>query len=254
MLLPSAVIRFEKLLIDNSPALLTAIGVVGTVSTAVLTGKASIKAHDILTHGVADWERKHQLEYTTKEKVELTWKLFIPAVGSGLLTATAIIGANRIGTRRAAGLAAAFTLSEKAYSEYKDKVLETLGPKKEQALRDGLAQDKVSRTPGSREVIIVGTDVLCFDAYTGRYFKSSMEALKRAQNDLNVEVLHNNYASLSDLYNLLDIPTTSGSDELGWNLDNLLEMKFSTTMSEDGRPCISVDFQLDSVRDYYKMG
>lgn len=243
--MPAGLMKIEKLLIDNSPALLTAIGVTGVVTTAVLTGKASIKAHEIIGESP-------QLE--AREKVELTWKFFVPAVGSGLLTVAAIVGANRIGTRRAAGIAAAFTLSEKLHTEYRDKVVEKLGQNKEQALRDELAQDRVSRTAGSREVIVVGTDVLCYDAYTGRYFQSTMETLKKAQNDLNSEVLHNNYASLTDLYNLLGIPKTSGSDEIGWNLDNLLDMRFSTTMSEDGRPCISVDFQLDSVRDYYKMG
>src|SRR6187549_743986 len=87
----------EKILLDNSPALLTAIGVVGTVTTAYLTGTASIKADRILRE---DHDRRLQdangisaelLPATPKEKVELTWKLFVPPVGSGLLTISAII-------------------------------------------------------------------------------------------------------------------------------------------------------------------
>jgi hypothetical protein len=190
--------------------------------------------------------------FTPKENFETVWKLYVPAVGSGLLTITAIIGANRIGTRRAAGVAAAFTLSEKAYSEYREKVIEKLGANKEQAIRDEVAQDRVNRISGSREVIITGTDVLCMDGYTGRYFQSSMEELKRAQNAVNKEVINNSYASLSDLYNELGIPKTNVSDEVGWNVEHMLDMKFTATISEDGRPCIFVSYDLDSTRDYWR--
>ena len=44
--------RVQKLAIDNSPQILTAIGVVGTVSTAVLAGKATVV--DAVGTGVPD--------------------------------------------------------------------------------------------------------------------------------------------------------------------------------------------------------
>lgn len=247
----AALTKLEKLLIDNSPAVLTAIGVTGVVTTAVLTGKASIKAVELIKEA-NEKDDVHDLYMPARERFDLTWKLYIPAVGSGLLTCAAIIGANRIGTRRAAGIAAAFTLSERAYDEYKSKVVEKLGPDKERALRDELAQERVDRNPGGSQIIITGTKVLCYDSYTGRYFESSMTEMQDAQNKLNVEVINNQYASLSDLYNLLGIPKTSASDELGWTPERLLDMKFSTVLSEDGRPCISVDYHLDAVRDYWR--
>lgn len=250
--------RSEKLVIDNSPAILTAIGVVGTVTTAVLTGKASIKAHDQIAAEIhirdknLVAEQTYAENLTGKEKFELTWKLYIPPVGAGLLTVAAIISANRIGTRRAAGIAAAYALSEKGYSEYRDKVIEKLGADKEKALRDDIAQDRVSRTPGSREVVVVGTDVLCLDAYSGRYFTSNMQDLLSAQNEINTQVINNMYASLSDLYHILGIAKTSSSDEVGWNVENQLKFEFSTALAEDGRPCLSVSYDLDSTRDYWR--
>jgi uncharacterized protein DUF6353 len=253
--------RLEKFAIDNSPTILTTIGVVGTVTTAVLAGKATYSATLIEVRDYYDVDdffndrekRPGNVNRTTAKKlVERHWKLFVPAVGSGLLTATAIISANRIGTRRAAGIAAAFTLSEKAYSEYRDKIVEKLGTDKERILRDELAQDRVDRNPGGNQIIIAGTDILCYDDYTGRYFTSSMQKLKEAQNELNVQVINNSYASLSELYALLGIPKTGVSDELGWTTDRLLDMKFHPVLSEDGRPCISVDYHVDAVRDYWR--
>ena len=262
MTLAEIVKRAEKFTIDNSPLILTAVGVTGTLTTAYLTGKASFKAAHILEDALDDKRTEIQTDIprgipslSGKEKFCLVWQLYIPAAGTGIITVVAIVAANRIGTRRAAAVAAAYSISERAFAEYREKVLEKVGESKERSVRDDLAQDRVNRNPvADREVIITGGgDVLCYDAFTGRYFKSDMETLKKAQNDLNYRVLNDYYASLSDFYNLIELPTTSFSDEVGWNSNRLLELKFSTVLSEDGRPCISIEFDVDPVRDYYRI-
>jgi hypothetical protein len=239
--------RAAKLAADNSPAILTALSVTGAVTTAYLTGKASFRAAQILAE-----ESPH---LATKEKIDLTWRLYIPAVGTGLMTVGCIVAANRIGTRRAAAVAAAYTLSEKAFTEYREKIVEKLGDKKEQAFRDELAQDRVNRTPSATQQIVMveGNSVLCFDAYTGRYFLSDMETLKKAQNDVNYKVLNEYYASLSDFYDKVGLPSTSMSDEVGWNSDRLLEVNFSTTLSDMSKPCIVLDFAVAPIRDYNRV-
>ena len=95
--------------------------------------------------------------------------------------------------------------------------------------------------------------VLCYEAYTGRYFLCDMETLRKAQNDINHQVLNDSYASLSDLYDLIGLPHNTNSDEVGWNSDKLLELQFSAVISEGGRPCISVDFAVAPVRHYYRL-
>lgn len=243
--------KAEKLIIDNSPSLLTALGVTGTVTTAYLAGRASFKAAELIIveqDDRGDW-------IPPKEQLQLVWTLYIPAVGAGVITVASIIMANRIGTRRAAALAAAYTLSEKAFAEYKDKIVETIGAKKEQAARDAIAQDRVDAyPPDSSQLVMVGTtDVLCYDMFTGRYFQSSMETLRQAQNDLNYSILNNGYASLSDFYSLIGLSTTASSEEVGWTLDKLLELRFSSVLSEQNQPCLAVDFAVAPVRNYHKM-
>ncbi len=66
--------KSEKPITDNSPAILTAIGVTGTLTTAYLTGKATFKAAEILQ---AEFEEYRPC--TTKEKAQFVWKLYIPA-------------------------------------------------------------------------------------------------------------------------------------------------------------------------------
>jgi len=207
---------------------------------------ASGLRHYYLPHGSI-------LEVTQTQKVNLTWKLYVPTVGTGVLTVACIIGANRIGTRRAAAMAAAYSLSEKAFVEYRDKVIEKIGETKEQKVHDAIAQDRVDANPvSSREVIITGGgDVLCHDSITGRYFESNVETLRKAQNDINYKILASNYATLHEFYSLIGLPSTLYSSEVGWNNDNMLELEFTTVLSEEGKPCLSVNYKTYPIRGYY---
>lgn len=246
--------RAEKLIADNSPVILTAVAVTGTITTAVLASRASFKAKELFD--IEEYHREYVEEVAPmdiREKVNLSWKLYVPAVGTGAITIACIIGANRIGTRRAAAMAAAYSLSEKAFVEYKDKVIEKMGETKEQKVRDSIAQDRVDANPVStREVIITGGgDVLCYDSITGRYFESNVETLRKAQNDINQQILSSMYATLHEFYSLIGLPSTLYSSEVGWNNDNMLELQFSTVLSEDGKPCLSVGYATYPIRGYY---
>lgn len=253
-------VKAGKVITDNSPTILTAVAVTGTVTTAYLTGKATFKAAEILREEnrirrFSDDDGRHFRGLNPKEMVQLTWKLYIPAATTGLLTVTCIIGANHIGSRRAAAVAAAYTLSERSFSEYRDKIIEKIGSKKEQEVRDDIAQDQVNRTSANQNqvVIIEGGSVLCFEAFTGRYFLSDMETLKKAQNDTNAQVINDSYASLGDFYDRVGLPGTDQSDEVGWNSDKLMEIIFSGTLTEAGKPCLVITFQVAPVRHYNRL-
>lgn len=253
--------RAGKFVINNSPTILTTIGVTGALTTAYLTGRASFKAAEILARSeelVEELRQDSQEEVpdlTFKDKFEISWKLYIPAAGTAILTVSAIIMANRIGNRRAAALAAAYTLSEQIFAEYKDKVLEKMGETKERKVRDEIAQDRVNKNPvRTSQIIVTGKgDVLCYDSYTGRYFKSTVEDLRKAQNELNHIVLSSYYASLTDFYNLIGLPPTAFSDDVGWNSDELLELEFSATLSEEETPCIVVGFSVSPIRQFHRL-
>lgn len=254
MTLTSLLKRAEKFSTDNSPTILTAIGVVGTLTTAYLTGKASFEAARII-----EFERNEELfkekgspEFDLKQKVKFVWKEYIPAVGTGAVTVSAIIFANRINSKRAAAMALAYSVTEHAFEEYKEKVVERLGQKKEQTVRDELAQEQINRNPvGKHEVIVTGGgDVLCYDTYTGRYFQSSMETLRKAENEVNFYVLHNDFATLNDFYRYIGLSTAAVGEEVGWTCDQALQIEFSTTMSDDSRPCIVINYLVSPIRKY----
>jgi len=247
---------FMKFVTDNSPSILTAVGVVGTVSTAVLTGRATFHASHILQEEEERLERMGEEPLEPKEVVQLVWTLYIPALVSCGFTIAAIVLSNRISNSRAAALAAAYSLSDKAFDDYKAKVKEKIGEHKERTVRDEIAQEQVDNKPASNEKIVQtsnGGDVLCFDAFTGRYFLSDMETLRKAENEVNHTIIHHMYASLSDFYDIVGLPRTQFSDDVGWNADRMIELVFSTTIADDGRPCIVVNFNVMPSNSYYRL-
>ena len=248
---------------NNDTGILTGVGVVGTVSTAILTGRATIKAVRIIDAETAKLKEKFpddaadprmNRELSTQDKVKLVWPQYVPPVGVGAVTVTSIIMANRIAGKQAAALAAAYSLSEKAFTEYKEKVVEKIGQNKETDIHDDIVKDKMKKYPvNTREIILAGTgEVLCFDIMSGRYFQSSVEEIKKAENNTNFEIVHHMYASLSSFYDRIGLPATGFSDMLGFNVDNRCEVKFSTQMSSDDRPCVAIDFHYAPVPDYGK--
>lgn len=252
--------RAQQLLQDNATTLLTAGGVVGTVATAVLAGRASFKASEIIREeelrhvhpeGTTDAiDTGNTLGLDRKDKVLLVWPLFIPSVITGGATIGSIVLANRMSAQKAAALAAAYGLSQKQFEEYKTKVAEKLGIQKAQKVQDELAQDRVNKAPGGNQIVIVEGEVLCFDQPTGRYFRSTMDAINKAVNSTNAHILHHDHASASHFYEELGLPATSWTDEVGWSTDQLLELDISTVMSDDDKPCIAIDFKTLPKADY----
>jgi len=252
--------RAEKFVARNSAVILTTIGVTGTLTTAYLTGKATFKAAEVLrqesaskyveAHVTPDGdilpETKQSEELSFKEKFELTWKLYIPAAVCAGLTVTCIIAANRVDTRRAAALASAYSISERALDEYKAKVLEKLGEEKEKEIREDIARDRVKKNPPSKSNVIVvsGKQSLFLDQWSGRYFFSDMQTVRSALNDFNAKVINETYASLSEFWYLLGLPSTAESDEIGWSTDKLLDLDFSGDITEEGQPCVAMDFRV----------
>jgi len=255
------VVRFTS---ENSAALLTAAGVVGTVATGVLAGRGGFKANQIIAQ--AQLEKHAMLEHEANETgtptpdfpPELSKMEIIIAVGPQALpalltcaaTIAAIIFANKMSAQKAAALAAAYGLAERNLSEYKEKAAEKLTGPKRQQIDDELAQDAVNRTPGHNTVIVGDGEVLCFDMPTGRWFKSTMETIKEAVNATNAEILHHDHANASFFYEELSLDKTVWSDMVGWDRDNLLELNYDSVLTDDGKPAISINFKSMPTEDY----
>lgn len=234
----------------HSPEILTGIGIAGMITTTIMAVRATPKALILIE------ERKEEIDVdklTPIELIKTTWTCYIPAAITGGLSIICLIGASSVNARRNAALATAYTLSESALKEYQEKVIETIGEKKEQTVRDAIAKDRINKNPvSSREVIITEKgNTLCYDAISGRYFKSDIDKLKKAENELNRRMRDEMYISLNEFYYEIGLNPTKIGDDLGWNIDRgYIELNFSSQLSDDGNPCLVIDYQVAPRYEY----
>lgn len=228
--------------VKHSPEILTGIGIAGMISAGVMAVKATPKALDkIKDIKDKDLEKKEE----TKEIIKKVAPVYIPSIVTCGMSAACIIGASSINLKRNAALATAYSLSENALKEYQNKVLETVGPKKERTIRDEVAKDHIDKNPVTNNEIIITSagNTLCYDSVSGRYFTSDIEKLKRIENELNKRLMSEMYISLNELYYELGLRNTKEGNELGFNIDDgLIDFTFSAQIADNGQPCIVLDY------------
>lgn len=238
----------------HSPEILTGMGIAGMVGSTVLAVKATPKALQLIEE-VKEAAQVDKL--TPKETFKATWKCYVPAAVSCVSSAVCLIGANTVHSRRTAAIATAYTLSESALKEYKEKVIETIGEKKEKTIREKIAQDKIEkREIKPTEIIVTDSgDTLFLDPISDRVFKSTIERVHRAANKVNYNMAHDPFegaASLSEFYDELGLSRTSISDKLGWNYSNgsgLLEIELHPA-EKDGKPCFMLDYNFEPTYEF----
>jgi len=228
----------------NFPAILTGVGVAGVLSTVALAIKGTFSAV-IVIH---EEEALSVEKLTQREKLELVWKCYIPTAASSVLTITAIIGANHISTRRNAALLSIYSIADQALKEYQDKVVETIGQKKEEKIRDEIAKDRLDNNPVEGRVIVLTGKGNClfFDTLSGRYFRSDLETVRRVQNDFNELLFNDMFLPLNDLYDMLGLEDTEMGRRAGWDVQNgKLDIQFSAKIATDGEPCIVLSYSIE---------
>lgn len=229
---------------QHSPIILSVAAGVGTLVTAYLVGKASFQAADLIRLDEEIEGTHSDPKERLKERTKLVWKLYIPAAVSATTTIVCIIGANRVEVKRTLAAQTAFTVAQRAFDQYREKVIDEIGPGKDQAIRDQIARERLIITPPpSQEVLVTGPgNILCCEMFTKRYFTSDMETLRKAQNDLNHKLLAHDYATFDDFYYMIGLPQTASSGHLGWKSNKMMVLEFSTVLTEDGRPCLAFDY------------
>ena len=241
----------KRFMVKHSPEILTGVGVTGMVTTTVLAVKATPKALELIEEA----KLTHDEKLPIKTVVKVAWRPYLPSILLGTASIACIVGASTVSTKRNAALATAYALSEKTLLTYRDKVVETLGEKKEKEIRNQIAQDDINNNPVSSSQVIITSkgDTLCKDSLSGRYFKSDIDHIRRIENKLNREINNHNYVSLNEFYSELGLEGISSGDSIGWNVcDGLIDIDFSACISEDNQPCIVLEHRTIPKYDYDK--
>lgn len=181
------------------------------------------------------------------EAVKTVAPYMAPCICATTIGAGCILAGNQININQTSVAMAAYAISESKLKDYQDKTREIVGEKKEKDIREALAKDELKKNPSTgKEVIITGKgETLCYDTISGRYFKSDIEKLRKIENRLNKRMLDEGFISLNELYLEIGLNPVELGDDLGWNIDkSYIDMKFSAQLTENGEPCLVVDFSV----------
>lgn len=235
-------------LVKHSAGILTGCGIAGVITTAVMAVKATPKALDDIS--IAEEAKGEPL--TKIEIIKATWKNYVPATAIGGATIGCFVGAQSINARKQLALATLYTVTNDNFKTYREAVDEKIGEKKAKEIKDEAARRSLESNPisPSTEVIVTDGSTLCYDAWSGRYFKSSMEKIQGAINALNRDLNRDLFVSLNDLYFLLGLPSIKPGDMLGFT--EQVDVYFSSQIAENNEPCLVMNFYTDPSDRYFK--
>ena len=229
----------------NSPALLFGAGVVGVVATVVLASRGTLKLDAVLlkTQNKLDEAKEakalHDPEYSEsdyKQDVAIVYlrsvgsiaKLYGPAILVGVVSIGALAGSHHILTKRNAGLVAAYSAIQKGFEEYRQRVVDELGPEKDREFRYGTETVEViedtKKGPKTVEKKRVGKHAASIYA---RFFDDKSSSwdpkpeynlifLRAQQNWANDRLKARGHVTLNDVYDSLGIQRSTEGFVVGW--------------------------------------
>lgn len=241
--------NFKNEVIKQSPGILSGLGVIGFISSVVMVAKVAPKAEKIIEEAsytpTPHFCIDNQLGFL--DKVKLVAPIYAPTAGMILISTACIIASNHTYRHRYASLLALYSISEVAVGKWQAAALEEVGPRKFDKVKE--------RVLGSEEdppeiLLVDEKKSLFYDGYLGRWFTTdSVETVRRIVNDLNEQLLKDDFVPLNDLYYALGCDHVPFGDDVGWNLSIAkVEVQFNSFIRKD-RPYISIMYSVEP-RDF----
>ena len=225
----------------NSPGILTGMAVGGVPTVAVFSFKAGMKVKEKLIE-------KEVSDENTKEAAKLSLPYLIVPAGVTIATMGCIIAAATVTARRQAAVASLYALSEQTLKDVEEKYIAQNSEKKLDKLHDEINADRVAKNPPNEEqIIITGSgDNLCYDALSGRYFKTDIERVRRIQNTINEKINAGEFISVNDYSDLLGLPDTELGWDLGWSMNGTgqMDIRFTSCLTENGTPALVLEHKV----------
>lgn len=251
----------------HSPVIMTSLGALGLISTAIMAVKVTPQALEVIhaekvriaeeASDPDDIVVPEDVDIPLMDQGRLVWKLYLPTALIGGLSIAAIFSAQHVNVKRNTAIAGAYSLAQTTLNEYKNKVVETIGEKKETAIHDEIMKDhfkKAEETAKNDEPIIVGDDeVLCLDNLSGRFFKMRMVDLERLEVKLQKQLVADDWVSLNDMYYGMGLRSTKLGDTQGWHSEtgDQIHFKYSSVLTDNNQPALVVDVETSPKDTFY---
>lgn len=243
---------------NHSPEILMTVGIVGTVASTVLACKATMKVEKILEEKKATTDIIHDgmkngniegHEYTEEDgKRDLTIayaqtgvklvKLYAPALILGVTSIACIVSGHKILKKRNIALAAAYTVVDKGFKDYRKNVVDRFGEKVDKELRYNIKAkefkqevvDEKGKKTTKKEIVEV-VDPLSEISDYARFYDDGCTGwtkdpeynllfLRKQQDWANDKLRTQGYLFLNEVYDMLGMPRSKPGHVVGWVYDS----------------------------------
>lgn len=281
------------LLKKYSPEILVGAGVVGGVVAAIMACKATRKVDDILdehNESMSRYAKPNLLQISKDEKKEITKlkaqtylktakelvKIYAPPVTLGAASIGCILGGHNILHKRNIAIAAAYSVIQDRFNEYRDRVIDEFGEETDKNLYFGTHQERIEETEinpktGKEKKVKKTVNVMDPNGYSqyARFFDDGSPnwvndselnlAFLRAQQNYCNDLLHaRGHVFLNEVYDILGIPRSQAGAVVGWVLsedgDNFIDFGIYSTRNQDAvdfvngyEESILLDFNVDGL-------
>lgn len=242
--IPNALKIGAAYLTKKAPELMTGMGIGLMVGGAVQVGKDTLKAKAKLEDaGITGKITKKNI----KDVVLTAWDCYIPSASLILSGAAFVIGGLSVEKKRHAAALSLLAMINAGSEEYMKRVTAVVGESAQEKIKDDTLTTPVVEVPPIAEEIIEtgGGDTLCWDPMSGRYFRSSVVAIKNAMAETNMMIVHAGEASLNDFYDYLGLDRIKLGNAVGWR-DEFMNIRFVSKLANsegvNPAPCLVLDY------------
>lgn len=224
----------------NSPHIFFAAGVVGVVTTTVLACRATLKLEKMIDEikldvdSVSDMkpnstESNHDKDvmYVYGKGALKLGRLYAPSLVVGTVSIAALTGSHVQLTRRNAALTITLAAVSKAYEEYRLRVQEEIGEKKELELHRALSDEEVDVDGKKKNIKVTNPYGLSpyarfFDEYSTEWKKNAEHNrifIQCQQNYANHKLKARGHVFLNEVYDSLGLERSQAGAVVGWVMD-----------------------------------
>lgn len=235
----------------HSPTILFGAGVVGVVATAVLASKATLKAGEVLDRtkegmdkatevrdmGHPDYsamDYRKDVVYVYTRGIKDLASLYAPTLIVGTLSIACLAGSHRMLTQRNLALTAAYSTLDKAFKEYRKRVVAEYGEDRDRELFHGYKEHEVVHETKKGEPKVTRVRKADPNHASGysRWFAQGLSTEWEPRADLNLHFLRvqqeyfnhrlraKGYVFLSEVYNALGLGYSQAATVVGWRIAN----------------------------------
>lgn len=238
----------------NAPTILSTIGMIGVISTAMLAVRDSKKAEVLICKRNEYKLDKYGESLTKSEKVIAAAPAYLPSILSGVATISCIYGANHINKNRQAMLMGAYGYLNNCFTEYKDAVKELYGEDADDKVVDHIIQTKEP----DKLVDIRDNEILVYEVYSDSYIKTTKNKIDIAIANINRHFVLFGALSINNFLDYLDVDEVDSGDTYGWSfykheelgIDTWLDVNLAKVTTPDDHPLYRIDWNIAPSTDY----